>query len=195
MNSENPKQQPSEKEFLRLIQNLKTTFRFSGNEDALLASWRAGLAGLTDAQVQKGEQRLYQERTNGFLPTPGEFRAYAQAETYRHSGGTYGLDWWIAQDKDGLIVAWHTALKDRDGNLVARDPALIWTRTAKDQRGVPVNQILDGCGMENCTGRGRMDMRQERKPGHRLRVKCDKCGVATEWFGAARQAITRWNGE
>ena len=153
------------------------------------------MSGLTDAQIQKAEQKLYQEKTAGFMPTPGEFRAYAQAEQYKHSGGAQHIEWWTAKDSDGRAIAWYDGLKDSEGNAVSRDPELIWTRAREQRQGIPVNQILDACGMENCTGKGQVDLRMDHTPGPRLRIKCNVCGVATEWFDKTRQAITRWNGE
>ena len=181
-------------EILRLLQNLKSTFRFNGDEASLLEIWQAGLSGLTDAQVQKAEQKLYQERTSGFMPTPGEFRAYALVEQYRHAGSSSKPQWWIATDAEGHAIAWCEGLKDSHGNAIARDASLTWTCLRPTRQGLPVNQILNACGMDLCNGHGKMDLRRDHLPGPRLRIRCDICGIATEYFETARQAITRWNG-
>ena len=142
--------------------------------------------------MQKAEQKLYQEKTGGFMPTPGEFRAYAQAEQYKHSGGAQHIDWWVAVDKTGASYAWHDALKDAQGNPTKRDPALVWFRAKEDRRGIPVNQILEGCGMQDCDGRGKVDLRMDAAPGPRLRIKCDRCGTASDYFEKTREAISQW---
>ena len=163
-------------------------FHSDAPASAIAILWQGALSDLTDIQIFDGMQRCLKEHAE-FFPTPAEFRGYCEITQYKHAGGAQKIDWWIAEDELGRSMAWHAGLKDAKGNPVPRLPQYEWHQVYQPKR-VPVRQILDAC---SCGGTADMDLRQDPKPGPRLRVKCSKCATATAYFERAREAISEWS--
>ena len=170
---------------------LTATYRSETTVEALYPVWDMALEDVSDKQIAQGLEACLKEHRSNFLPTPAQFRTWAfngPTETPKPKEGK-PIEWWVAKDAEGRLYAWHEGLVDAKGRALPKAPSLEWFPLLPE-RHIPVWQIVDACG---CGGRGVVELRQDRRPGPRLRIKCNQCENVTPYFEKTREAISEWN--